>query len=196
MSRPILVTGFEPFDGMQTNPSAEVVGALSSEGLVTAVLPVCYQQAPTVLNELLVRDSYAAVLLLGVAADRDCFSLEKVAINFQDPGRADNLGERPQGEELVPGGPDAYFSTLPLDQMLGRLLQEGFPAEVSLSAGAFLCNSVFHHARHLLGDETPCGFVHLPPTPGLAEGTVGIALQRQVEAVRLLLEYLRTEAVP
>ena len=195
MSRPILVTGFEPFDGMPTNPSAQIVSALAGEDLMTAVLPVCYTQAPVLLKELLTQESFGAVLLLGVAADRNHFSLEKVAINFQDSGRADNLGERPQGEELVPGGPAAYFSTLPIEGMLARLLQERFPAEVSLSAGAFLCNAVFYHARHLLSDDTPCGFLHLPPTPGLVQGTVGIELEQQVQAVRLLVEYLRGEAV-
>ncbi|MFH0944129.1 MAG: hypothetical protein V2A76_02930 [Planctomycetota bacterium] len=195
MNRPLLVIGFEPFEGTPTNPSAEVVGALAGEGLVTAVLPVSYARAPAILKDLLSRERYGAVLLLGVAANRNRFSLERVAINFQEPGRVDESGERPSGGELVRGGPAAYFSTLPLDGLLLRLVEKGLPAEISLSAGAFLCNAVFYHARHLLQAGTPCGFCHLPPTPGMVEGAQGIEIQRQIEAVRLLVEYLRSETV-
>ena len=41
---------------------------------------------------------------------------------------------------------------------------EGLPVEISLSAGAYLCNAAFYLARHALEERgTPCGFLHLPP---------------------------------
>lgn len=188
----ILVTGFEPFGGLVRNPSAEVARAVQGEDVRAAVLPVDYQRVGPRLRELLAEPP-AAVLLMGVAIGRPHVSLERVAINHRDPDRGDNTGRRPDGSAVVEGGPDAYFSTLPLEALRDRLRAEGVPVEISLTAGAYLCNAAFYLARHALaGRDTPCGFVHLPPTPDLACGAAPVEFDVQVAAVRSILEVLRT----
>jgi pyroglutamyl-peptidase len=71
---------------------------------------------------------------------------------------------------VIDGGPDAYFATLPTRAMVAAMAQMGIPAQVTYSAGTFLCNhlmySVLHHvaSRKL---DIKAGFIHVPPTPDL-----------------------------
>jgi pyroglutamyl-peptidase len=187
----ILVTGFEPFGGLVRNPAGEVARALEGDGVAAAVLPVDYGKVGEALEGELARP-LDAVILLGFAIGRARVALERVAINFRDPQRTDNAGRTPASPEIVPDGPAAYFSTLPLEALRSRIAAAGIPVEISLSAGAFLCNTAFYLARHRLEAQgTPCGFVHLPPTPDLACGAEPLAFARQVEAVRLIVEQLQ-----
>ncbi|MGQ0613246.1 MAG: pyroglutamyl-peptidase I family protein [Planctomycetaceae bacterium] len=187
----LLLTGFEPFGGLSRNPSGEIARALEGEGVQAALLPVDYARVGTALAGLLDR-SWEAVLLMGVAIGRPRLSLERVALNYRDPGRPDNAGRTPERAEVVPGGPAAYFATLPLESLSAALAAAGHPVEISLSAGAYLCNAAFYLARHALDARgIPCGFLHLPPTPDLACGAEPMPFERQLEAVRLLLGSLR-----
>jgi pyroglutamyl-peptidase len=186
----ILVTGFEPFGGLQRNPTGEIALALGG-----AVLPVDYERVGPAIRALLDRGP-KAVLLLGLAVGQARIALERVAINFRDGLRPDNAGAVPQGSEVVPGGPAAYFSTLPLDALHQALEERGLPVEYSLSAGAYLCNASFYLARHALGTRpVPCGFVHMPPTPDLACAAEPLPFERQLEAVQRMVAVL-ARAVP
>jgi pyroglutamyl-peptidase len=178
----ILVTGFEPFGGLGRNPTGEIALALGG-----AVLPVDYARVGGALEALLAQGP-GALLLLGLAVGRPRISLERVAINFRDGSRPDNTGRVPEGREVVPGGPAAYFSTLPLDELHRALETEGFPVEHSLSAGGYLCNAAFYLARHALGARpVPCGFVHMPPTPDLALAAEPLPYERQLRAVERMV---------
>ena len=178
----ILVTGFEPFGGLNRNPTREL--ALERGG---AVLPVDYARIGPALDDLL-SEEWDGVLLLGVAVGRPRISLERIAVNFRDPRRPDNAGEAPADPAVVRGGPAAYFSTLPLEKMHAALAGGGLPAEFSLSAGGYLCNASFFLARHALEARgIPCGFVHMPPTPDLACAAEPLAYEEQRRAVDLLL---------
>lgn len=190
----ILVTGFEPFGGLRRNPSGDLATALAGPGVEGAVLPVDYARVGPALEALLERP-WDAVVLLGVAVGRPHLSLERVAINFRDPARPDNADAVPDRPEIVPGGPDAYFSTLPLEALRDALAALGLPVEISLTAGAYLCNASFYLARHALAERgTPCGFVHVPPTPDLACAAAPVAFDDQLEGLRRVVEVLATEA--
>jgi pyroglutamyl-peptidase len=185
----ILVTGFEPFGGLARNPTGEIARTLGG-----VVLPVDYARVGQALGPLLERD-WDAVLLLGLAVGRPRVSLERVAINFRDSVRPDNAGRLPDRSEVVPGGPAAYFSTLPLERLHDALAAEGLPVEHSLSAGAYLCNAAFYLARHALeGRNVPCGFVHMPPTPDLACAAEPLPYEKQRRAVERMVEILGTAA--
>jgi pyroglutamyl-peptidase len=154
------------------------------------VLPVDYEAVVPALDALLA-DPYDAVILMGVAIGRPQLTLERVAINFRDRQRPDNAGEVPEDPSVVPDGPAAYFSTLPVDRLCARLREEGIPAAISLSAGAYLCNASFYLARHALEARgTPCGFLHLPPTEDLACGAEPLLESEQVRALRVILSEL------
>lgn len=183
----ILVTGFEPFGGLAVNPSAQAARLVEGGEVRAAILPVDFRGVGPALSELLV-PRWDAVLLMGVAVGRSKLSLERVALNYRDPGTPDNSGRRPERQEVVAGGPAAYFSTLPVDLLRDRLLAAGVPVDVSLSAGAYLCNAAFYLARHRLEARgTPCGFLHLPATPEIAGPAPSLPLDEIVRGIRILL---------
>jgi pyroglutamyl-peptidase len=187
----ILVTGFEPFGGMSRNPSAEAARAVAGPGVRAEILPVDFAALPPALEAALGRGCDAA-LLCGVAVGRDRLSLERVAINYRDPTRRDERGALPGTPEVVAGGPAAYFASIPVDDLRSRLEREGLPAEVSLSAGAYLCNAAFYLALHLLGPRrVPCGFLHLPAIPGIAGEAPSMPLEEEIRGLSLLVGALR-----
>jgi pyroglutamyl-peptidase len=91
-------------------------------------------------------------------------SIEKVAINLADERADRESGERAEGKPVVRGAPDAYFARLPIPAMIDAITQRGVPAAMSLSAGAYVCNSVMYTALHTLRarPEVLTGFIHLP----------------------------------
>jgi len=174
----ILLTGFEPFGGSASNPSEQVVRALAREiipsiVLSTAILPVERMRGPTALLRAFDEARPDAVVMLGEASQRAVISLERVAVNLLDFRIADNAGAKIVDEPIVGFAPAAYFSTLPLRAMLDAMSAVGVPAELSLSAGAFLCNQVMFTLLHHLAQnklKVPAGFIHLPPLPAQVVG--------------------------
>ena len=166
----ILLTGFEPFGGDTANPSwaaaRSAARLLQSDGLeVRAVeLPCVFGESATVLAEALERFQPELVLCTGQAGGRARISLERVAINCDDARIPDNAGNQPVDEPVVPGGPAAYFTSLPVKAALAALAVEQIPAEVSQSAGTYVCNHVFYALMHALRlrPGTRGGFVHVP----------------------------------
>jgi len=195
----VLVTGFEPFGGEHQNPSDLVLQALQGWQPAPGVevhtlrLPCVYGHALSVLDEALDRLRPTLVVALGQAASRDAVSVERVAVNLDDARIADNAGAQPVDLPVVPGGPAAYFSTLPVKAIVAELQAQGLPAELSHTAGSFVCNHVFYGLMHRLASRPGRrgGFVHLPCLPEqqrLLNGRPGLALAEQVRAVQVVVQ--------
>lgn len=169
----ILLTGFEPFGEEKVNPSWQAVlrarDILRSEGhkVEALELPCVFGEAATLLLAAVETLTPDVVVCTGLAGGRERVSLERVAINCDDARIPDNKGKRPIDEEVVPGGPVAYFSTLPIKAALRNLQIEGIKGEISQSAGTYVCNHVFYALMHALAtkDGIRGGFVHLPYLP-------------------------------
>ena len=118
--RRVLVTGFEPFGGADVNPSQKLVEALASEPsegveLATAVLSVAWARAADELARALDSAKPELVVCFGQADGRAQVEVERFALNFDDG--ADEAGETRRAE-IVPGGPVAYRSSLPVDAIV------------------------------------------------------------------------------
>jgi len=171
----ILLTGFEPFGAYPSNPAGEVAKALDGRAfgadvVRSAVLPVHHAEAALTVSRLLDEIGPRAIVHLGLAGARARIALERVAVNVMDFEIADNVGYRATGEPCVPGGPVAYFSTLPLGAILEALGAEGVPAYLSNTAGTYLCNQTMYTTRHVLerrGLAIPAGFIHLPQSAAM-----------------------------
>lgn len=199
----ILLTAFEPFDGSPINPSEQVVCALRSDpppglDLITLVLPVDGARAPGMLQQALtasnLQDRPQAVICLGEAG-RPAISLERIALNLMDYRIPDNSGTTKTDQPIRPDGPAAYFSTLPLRHIQTALLTSGIPCDLSLTAGAYLCNQVFYTLMDTLAQSArniPAGFIHLPSLPQQVAirktSQASMALEIQVQAIRLVLQ--------
>ena len=189
----VLLTGFEPFGGDSLNPSWMAVEALHGRRLggheiVTACLPTVFDTSLEALDTLLRRHRPVLVVGVGQAGGRAALSLERIAININDARIADNRGAQPVDTAVVDGGPAAYFSTLPIKAMWQALRAEGIAAEVSQTAGTFVCNHVFYGLMHLLatanGDSRPRGgFIHVPLLP--EQGEPSMALDQVVRGLEL-----------
>jgi pyroglutamyl-peptidase len=97
------------------------------------------------------------------------------------------------------GTPDAYFSRLPFAAILRALKQGNIPASLSLSAGAYVCNTVMYVTLHALRrrPDAPAGFIHLPyeaaqavshraaPSMSLDLMTAGVEIALKVIAQKL-----------
>jgi pyroglutamyl-peptidase len=196
----ILMTGFEPFGREAVNPSWEVARALHGQSRggaqITAVqLPCVFAQSLPALRQAIRRHRPQLVLCLGLAGSRSAISLERVAVNLCDARIADNAGAMPAGTPVVAGGPAACFTRLPVKALVQRLRQAGLPAELSLSAGSFVCNQVFYGLMHALRrqPQVPAGFIHLPPLPAQAAahpGSTPLALAEQVRGLALVVDTL------
>ncbi|MEJ7930692.1 pyroglutamyl-peptidase I [Ramlibacter sp. AN1015] len=190
----VLVTGFEPFGAGGDNPSALAALALNDSDIaghrvVGAVLPTVFGASRAVLEDLVARHRPALVVCCGLAGGRAAISLERIAINVDDARIADNAGAQPVDLPVVAGAPAAYFSTLPIKAMLQSLRSAGIAAEVSQTAGTFVCNHVFYGLMHLLA-QPGCrgvrgGLVHVPWLPG--QGEPAMPLETTVAGLRIAL---------
>ncbi|MHA7239121.1 pyroglutamyl-peptidase I [Arthrobacter sp. TMS1-12-1] len=189
----ILLTGFEPFGGESTNPSwqaaqraAELLGGQGLEAVAVQV-PCVFGRSIEVLEGALGQYDPGIVLCVGQAGGRERISLERVAINVDDARIPDNAGLQPIDEPVVAGGPAAYFSTLPVKACAEAVAGLGIPAEVSQTAGTYVCNHLFYGLMDLLADRqgTRGGFIHVPYSTGQADahGQPGLAVEAMAEAL-------------
>lgn len=196
----VLLTGFEPFDGDNVNPSWAVAAALDGwicEGArVQAVqLPCAFGAAIEALDDALKQSRPSLVICLGLAGGRMEITPERVAVNIDDARIPDNAGNQPIDLPVVEGAPAAYFSSLPVKAIVHALRAGGLPASLSNTAGNFVCNHVFFALMHRLATwpalaRARGGFVHVPCLPEQAArqpGLPSLALTTQVEALRRLI---------
>ena len=201
----ILVSGFEPFGGEAINPTAELVtlmnegeffGALKCE-LRAVLLPVTFDQAFSVL-EAAIRDFNPDIVLsLGQAGGRDAIEFERVAVNLIDSEAADNVGHVVRSRPVISGAREAYFSTLPLLELVDAVKREGIPARISNSAGLYVCNSVFYQLQHRTRfTKIISGFIHVPYLPEQAapKAAPSMDLETMRRAVLVTVQCLNSKS--
>ena len=164
----VLISGFKPFGGATLNPSELLINVLEREHipgveLFTAVLPVEFDRSTEILLEKIKQVQPELVIAFGQAEGRTAITPEKIAINLDDARIPDNSGDQRRNQAIDENGMDGYFSTLPIDAMVNAMKHAGHPAEISLSAGTFVCNHIFYQLQKSLRDSgIRSGFVHLP----------------------------------
>lgn len=168
----VLITGFEPFGGVEGNPSQELLpllpDMLGSIQIVKQLLPVVFVDAGWQIAAALTEERPDLVLCLGLKSGATAIELERIAINLDDAYMPDNSGDQPRERPILADGPDGIFSPLPLLRIQKAIQAAGVPAQLSSSAGTYVCNHVFYIALTTARELTPpppVGFFHLPLTP-------------------------------
>ena len=193
-----LLTGFAPFGKSRINPSYEAVrllpDRLEDHEIVKAELPVVYGQAAAHLLTLVKEIRPDCVLSVGQAAGRTGFSLESTAVNRRGASAPDNAGNRYSGEVIEKGAPASLPAHLPLEELLAALQKSEIPANISPSAGTYVCNDLFYSLMRYIETEAPSlmgGFVHIPAIKAQAAdfpvGTPTMPLTDIVRAIEIII---------
>ena len=165
----VLITGFEPFDGEQVNPSFQAVKQLpdyiDNHLIIKKELPTAFRRSLVILEQLIIDHQPDVVICVGQAGGRFAITPERVAINIDDARIPDNTGAKPEDCPIYPDGPAAYFSSLPCKAIVKNIKKAGIPAAISDTAGTFVCNHVMYGLLHFIATKSPmitAGFIHVP----------------------------------
>lgn len=193
----IIVTGFDPFGGETINPSIECVKALPEiEGveLIRLELPTVFKESAKRLNEVINDVKPDAVLSVGQAGGRPGITMERIAINVDDARIPDNISQQPIDETIQTEGEAAYFTTLPIKRIVKAIREAGISAEVSNSAGTFVCNHIMYQALFAAKKaDKPfkAGFMHIPFIPEQTTDKPSLSLEESTKALQIAIETIR-----
>ncbi len=187
----LLITGFEPFGNHDTNPSWEAVKLLpdtvGAYALTKLHIPTVYGKAAEAVLQAAAEAKADAIICVGLAGGRDAVTPERIAVNIRDARLADNEGRLCSGERIMPDGPAAYFSTLPVEKMAQAIRDRQIPSAVSNTAGTYVCNDVLYTLLHRYsGTPVRVCFIHVPYLPG--QGQPDLPLEKTVQALTAAIE--------
>ena len=201
----IIVTGFDPFGGEMINPSIECVKALAEiEGveLIRLELPTVFKESAKRLNEVINDVKPDAVLSVGQAGGRAGITMERIAINVDDARIPDNISQQPIDEAIQLDGEAAYFTTLPIKRIVKAIREAGISAEVSNSAGTFVCNHIMYQslfAATKADKPFKAGFMHIPFIPEQTTDKPSLPLEESTKALQIaietILDYINDEDI-
>ena len=165
----VLLTGFDPFGGEKINPAWEAVKQVSDEisgaKVEKLMIPTVFGKGPDTIFKKIDEIKPDLVLSIGQAGGRAQIAVEYVGVNVRVARIPDNEGNEPMYEKINPEGPDAYISNLPVPEIASYLKENGVPAYVSYTAGAYVCNDVLYSVRDYVetkGLGIKSGFIHVP----------------------------------
>lgn len=200
----VLVTGYGPFAHTPVNPAEVVARALDGTTIagarvVGAVVPNVFFTVLEVVQAKIAEVRPAAVLMLGEFGGRAEITVERIAQNLNDGARyglADNAGVVLQERPTAPGGPAAYYATLPIRAMVRSMRAAGIPADISDAAGTFGCNHLMYGIlHHIAVAQLPirAGWIHLPHLPEVAAreenlGAPSMSADTAVAGVRVAIQ--------
>ena len=188
----IIITGFKPFMSHDVNPTEEIIsilpGQIYGNEIIRLLLPVEFDNSFDVLKEAIIKYKPNVVIALGLAGNRKAISLERVAINVDHSTAPDNIGNTPNHKTIIKSGKNAYFSKLPLDEIVLKLKQKNINVEISNTAGTYVCNNLFYHLMNYIEENNlniKAGFVHVPLMDEQlkSKGNFSMPLSTMVEGV-------------
>lgn len=200
MKGKILLTGYEPFLDIKRNPSIEACRLLEGKTyhdymIVVEELPMRYKEVRDLIREYISEHSPSAVISTGVSSVATDICVERVAINIGSADGGPNFGYDTLDQVLNPDGPKAYWSTLPIRDIVAAINNLGIPARISNTAGTQGCNLAFYHLMDYVAERNlgiPAGFIHVPRLP---ENTVGsrnpsMSLETSTRALEVAVDFV------
>ncbi|NJN45776.1 MAG: pyroglutamyl-peptidase I [Candidatus Competibacteraceae bacterium] len=175
----ILLTGFEAFGNTPVNPAESVARALDNKvvlgsAIVSRIVPNNFFDCIECVCAAIAELNPAVVVMMGEYGGRATITVERIAQNLNDSTRynlADNNGCALQDQPTIPGGPIAYYSSLPIRAMVKTMREAGIPADISDAPGTFCCNHLLYGTlHHISSNALPirAGWIHLPHLPSVA----------------------------
>ena len=196
MCTKVLITGFDPFGGESINPSWEAVKQLPDRigncVLTKMQIPTVFEKAAQKVIEAAEELRPDVIISVGQAGGRSGITPEVIGINLREARIPDNEGNQPAATPVVEDGPAAYFSTLPVRDMVKAVSEAGIPSSLSYSAGAFVCNDVLYTLLHRMdGTDVRAGFIHVPFLPEQAgDKYPSLPLEKIIQALEAAVKIL------
>ena len=183
----ILLTGFEPFAGMETNISEIIAKSLNLKSFIVelgeseigarrvkkrspkiewrSMILSVDKTGSTHISKAILSDAIEdidAIIHLGLARNTSLPRIESRALNMNYFSSPDNSGRKVTGE-IIQGAP----SEIPVSASVELIQNENlkYSYEISDDAGGFVCNETLYHSLYALtakNRDLPCIFVHLP----------------------------------
>ncbi len=201
----ILLTAFEPFGKDVENAAAIVCQQIPSQGadyqIEKRILPTEFVAGAQALMQAMDETMPEMVICLGQAGGRKDVTPERVAINLMDASIPDNAGFQPDEVEIIPGGPTAYLTNMPIKAVVQQATEAGHPVQISNSAGLYVCNDIFYTLMNRIA-YTPANeaapaiwgdFIHIPyltEQQGISEEMPTLPTEQVVETVNYLIQKL------
>lgn len=166
----VLVTGFEPWSDLRSNPSQDVAGSLGG-----AVLPVDPELSVKMLFQHIDEQKPEALVMLGFDSDREVISIERCAYNVYSDEQSK------EREPISQEGPFSLSSTAPALEIEEVVRKVEPRSRYSITPGTFVCNHLYYRALSDFGGAAI--FVHLPDTSY-------ISLENQIAAIAAIEQFL------
>ncbi|MBC8586878.1 pyroglutamyl-peptidase I [Paratissierella segnis] len=194
----VLVTGFSPFGGEDINPAYEAIRGLEDtiQGalIIKKEIPTVFGKSIEELNKIIEVENPDIVICVGQAGGRFDITVERVAINIDDAGIADNEGNQPIDRKIYEDGDNAYFSSLPIKAIVKNIKDSGIPAGISNTAGTYVCNHLMYGLLYLINNKytrIKGGFIHVPFLPEQAvskRNTPSMSVENITKGLKLAIE--------
>lgn len=179
----ILVTAFEEFGNVKGNSSLEVLKKLDIKDKI--ILPVSYKRAKEELAKAISKMKPDFVLCLGQASGEKKLRIEMLGINYTRGSIPDNDGVLKDRGFVKENGSLALKTNLEIEDLVLRLNEKN-ACYLSLSAGAYICNTTYYTALDLMKGNAL--FIHLPYYDGQVLNERSMDIDKMVQGVKLVID--------
>lgn len=188
----VLVTGFEPFDIYDINPSQLIAEALDGQNIEGAeiigiILPVNFNESVEVVTQAIIDYNPLLVISMGLSPRTHKINVEKCGINLKWLPRNESMWFTPR--RLDPCGPFIHLSPLHTREIVLEIREAGIPSRQSFFAGFYVCNAVLYETLGFIEEHeisTTAGFIHVPLLS--SQDPDGMDLETMIEAVKVAIK--------
>jgi pyroglutamyl-peptidase len=196
----VLVTGFEPYWDYTINSSWAVACevkklCISDVEVIVKQMPVRFAAVADALKEAVKECQPGFILMLGQSGGSDRIKLERVALNMMDARLADNDGIIPDNQPIDKEGEAAFFTNVPIKEILSALNDEGIMSKISNSCGLYVCNRLYYEALKITKEfpNIVSLFVHLPFYEGQPTAKTGkptMPITEMIKAISTIINVI------
>jgi len=165
----ILIYSFDRFQNLESNPAYEVGKEIfkkfNSKDVDLIQLPVTYNCWEMLKNKIMeFRPDF--ILGIGVAVSINSVKLEKIGLNYKHAEIPDNEDKKIILEKIDDSKNLSYDTSIDVLNFASKLKENGIPAEISFSAGTYVCNYTYYNClQYLANTDAKILFIHVPVSP-------------------------------
>jgi len=192
-SQIVLVTGFEPFDIYDINPSQLIAEELNGQiidgaEIVGIILPVDFDKSVENVTRAIEDYNPLVVISLGLDAKTKTIDVEKLSINLKRYAR-NEIAFWFIPRFLDFGSPFFRLSTLKTKEIVENLKTADISAKQSFFAGTYVCNAVFYKTLAYIDENElsmRAGFIHVPLL--VSQDPDGMDLETMIDAAVIVIQ--------